>query len=79
MNEQKNMEFIYQYTQYSSITVSRNLLKDLRWNIKYPDEEIAKNLDSLDEASRSFGVRNMVNCLSLLDGYFSELQTQLDK
>ena len=54
-------------------------MKDLRWNIKYPDEETAKDLETLDDASNNFGVRNMVNYLSLLDGYFVQLQNDIDK
>ena len=57
----------------------RGLLSDLRRNIKYPDEETAKDLDTLDAVSANFGVRNMINCLGLLENYFSDLQKQLEK
>ncbi|XP_028410965.1 uncharacterized protein LOC114533608 [Dendronephthya gigantea] len=62
----------------TSLNALKSLLNDLRRNIKYPDDDTAKDLDTLDEASANFGVRNMVNCLGLLDNYFSELQKKLD-
>ncbi|CAB3989482.1 Hypothetical predicted protein [Paramuricea clavata] len=62
----------------TSLSALKNLLNDLRRNIKYPDEDTAKDLDTLDEVSANFGVRNMVNCLGLLDNYFCELQKQLE-
>lgn len=63
----------------ASLNALQEFLKDLHRNIKYPDEETARDLDTLDEASNDFGVRNMVNYLSLLDGYFNELQGHLDE
>ena len=63
----------------ASLSALKNLLNDLRRNIKYPDDETARDLDALDEVSANFGVRNMMNCLGLLDNYFSELEKRLSK
>ena len=70
---------VFSVTRPSFHLFFRELLQDLRRNIKYPDEETAKDLDTLDEASSNFGVRNIVNYLGLLDGYFEELHGQLDE
>ena len=61
----------------ASLSALKSLLNDLRRNIKYPDDETARDLDALDEVSASFGVRNMMNCLGLLDNYFSDLEKRL--
>ncbi|XP_028405403.1 uncharacterized protein LOC114527890 [Dendronephthya gigantea] len=63
----------------SSLSTSISLLGDLRSSIRYPDEELAKDLDMWDEVSANFGVRNMVNCLGLLSNFFSQLQKEMKK
>lgn len=54
-----------------------NLIQNLKKFLKEPDEDLAKDLETFEKATHTFGCQNIVNHISFLETYLKELQKKL--